>query len=275
MANVLSEEKKQQVLALGRLGWSLRQIQQAARIRRETASQYLKAAGIAVRPPGGWGRGAPKPANEVITDFGAGKAAIAVITDPNCGPRTNPENLSTKEKAKATAKPATEVITDPNPSQRDEVSASSSEQVASPQRSPGASACTAYREVIELGLSRGRNAMAIWQDRVDRVDQYSFASSYQSVQRFVRKLRGTQTPEARVVITTPPSFDYGSGPMVRDPETGKLSAHPIVRHDPGLQPQSSSSADLPLQHPHLGGTPRARFSPTWWRRPHCRARQSA
>ena len=55
MANVLSEEKKQQVLALGRLGWSLRQIQQATRIRRETASQYLKAAGIAVRPPGGWG----------------------------------------------------------------------------------------------------------------------------------------------------------------------------------------------------------------------------
>ena len=37
MANVLNEEKKQQVLALGRLGWSLRQIQQAARIRRETA----------------------------------------------------------------------------------------------------------------------------------------------------------------------------------------------------------------------------------------------
>jgi len=40
MANVLSEEKKQQVLALGRLGWSLRQIQTATRIRRETASQY-------------------------------------------------------------------------------------------------------------------------------------------------------------------------------------------------------------------------------------------
>src|ERR1019366_2571623 len=42
MANVLNEEKKQQVLALGRLGWSLRQIQQATRIRRETASAYLK-----------------------------------------------------------------------------------------------------------------------------------------------------------------------------------------------------------------------------------------
>jgi CxxC motif-containing protein (DUF1111 family) len=55
MANVLNEEKKQQVLALGRLGWSLRRIQQATHVRRETASAYLKAAGIAVRLPSGWG----------------------------------------------------------------------------------------------------------------------------------------------------------------------------------------------------------------------------
>jgi len=228
MANVLNEEKKQQVLALGRLGWPLRQIQEATRIRRETASQYLKAAGIAVRPPGGWGRRAAKPANEVITDFGAAKPAIAGITDPNCNPKTNPENPSTKGKAKATSKPANEGITDPevitdlNPFQRDEVGALPSEHATSPQRSPSASACTAYREAIELGLSRGRNAVAIWQDLVD---EYGFASSYQSVQRFVRKLRGTQAPEARVVIVTAPGqeaqVDYGTGPMVRDPETRK------------------------------------------------------
>src|SRR5882724_6306062 len=213
MANVLNEEKKQQVLALGRLGWPLRQIQKATRIRRETASQYLKAAGIALRPPGGWGRRAAKP-------------AIEVISDPNCNPKTNPENLPSK--GKATSKPANEVITDSevitdlNPLQRDEVGAFSSEPVASPQRSPSASACAAYREAVELGLSRGRNARAIWQDLVD---EYSFASSYQSVQRFVRKLRGTQRPEARVVIVTAPGqeaqVDYGTGPMVRDPETRK------------------------------------------------------
>src|SRR5579859_1086448 len=92
----------------------------------------------------------------------------------------------------------------------------------SPQCSPRASECEPYRDAIELGLSRGRNAMAIWQDLVS---EYNFASSYQSVQRFVRKLRGAQAPEARVVITTPPGeeaqVDYGTGPMVRDPETGK------------------------------------------------------
>ena len=57
------------------------------------------------------------------------------------------------------------------------------------------------------------------------VSEYGFASSYQSVQRFVRKLRDAQMPEARVVIVTAPGqeaqVDYGTGPMVRDPQTGK------------------------------------------------------
>ena len=38
---------------------------------------------------------------------------------------------------------------------------------APPGRSPSASACEPYREVIELGLGKGRNAKAIWQDLVD------------------------------------------------------------------------------------------------------------
>ena len=65
----MNEEKKQQVIALGRLGWSLRRIQRVTGVHRETAAAYLKAAGIAFRPPGSWGRQpAAKPANEVITD---------------------------------------------------------------------------------------------------------------------------------------------------------------------------------------------------------------
>ena len=81
MSNVLSEEKKNQVIALGRLGWSLRQIQKAIGIRRETAGSYLKAAGIAVRPAGGWGKKAAsaKPANGVTTGSPA-KPAIEVAT---------------------------------------------------------------------------------------------------------------------------------------------------------------------------------------------------
>ena len=103
MSNVLSEEKRQQVIALGRLGWPLRRIEQETGVRRETAGSYLKAAGIAVRPPGAWGRRPPKPANEVTT---GSDAASPATTNPNL----NPENLSNKGKAKATSKPANEVI---------------------------------------------------------------------------------------------------------------------------------------------------------------------
>jgi hypothetical protein len=38
MSNVLNEEKQQQVLVLGRLGWSLRRTEQRTCVRRETAS---------------------------------------------------------------------------------------------------------------------------------------------------------------------------------------------------------------------------------------------
>ena len=84
MSNVLSEEKKQQVLALGRLGWSLRRIRKGNRQSgAKRAGAYLKAAGIAVRPPGGWGRRAPaKPANEVTPDPAAGSEPRQIQNRP-------------------------------------------------------------------------------------------------------------------------------------------------------------------------------------------------
>ena len=49
MSNVLDNEKQQQILALGRLGWSLRRIEQALAVRRETISGYLKPPGSRCR----------------------------------------------------------------------------------------------------------------------------------------------------------------------------------------------------------------------------------
>jgi transposase len=170
------------------LGWSLRRIERATGVRRETAGDYLRSAGIGLRAPGGWGRQAPaKPANEVITDSGC----------PESG---------------ANSKPAIEVITgfllEKPPS--------------SGVGKGSASATEAYREWVALELERGRNARGIWQDLVDR---HGFQNSYQSVQRFVRGLRAAMSPEARVIIETQPGeeaqVDYGSGPMVRDPDSGK------------------------------------------------------
>ncbi len=171
-------------------------------MRRETASAYLKAAGVGVRLPGAWGRRAPaKPANEVTTGSDAGQ--VERTADPN------PENLSTKERAKAKgAKPANEVTTGFGV----ELEAADAKR----------SVCEPFREAIELGLSRGRTATAIWQDLVS---ESGFSGSYQTVKRYVRKLRGKQPLQARAVIRTGPGeesqVDYGTGAMVRDPQTRK------------------------------------------------------
>src|SRR2546427_941503 len=204
MSNVLSEAKRQQVIALGRLGWPLRRIEQETGVRRETASAYLKADGVGVRPPGAWGRRGPaKPANEVTTGSDAGQV------ERTANPSTNPKSLSTKEKAKAkSAKPANEVTTGFGV----ELEAENAKR----------SVCEPFREAIELGLSRGRDATAIWQDLVS---ESGFGGSYQTVKRYVRKLRGKQPPQPRAVILTGPGeesqVDYGTGAMVRDAQTRK------------------------------------------------------
>jgi hypothetical protein len=51
MANVLDDENKAHGLALGHLGWPLRRIEDATGVSRETASAYLKAPEVPVRPP--------------------------------------------------------------------------------------------------------------------------------------------------------------------------------------------------------------------------------
>jgi hypothetical protein len=82
MGNALSKAKPDQVIALGRLGWPLRRIEQATGVRRETAGDYLRSAGIVVRSPGSWGqKSLAKAATLVTTDSDGSKAAIEVITD--------------------------------------------------------------------------------------------------------------------------------------------------------------------------------------------------
>jgi hypothetical protein len=160
MGNVLSDEKKQQVLALGRLGWSLRRIEEATGVRRETAGLYLRAAGIPVRPPRRWGHGGPNPAKEVSTDSATASPGRDAVTD-----------------ASTISNPAKEVSTD----------SSCAAWPRGPARSPQASACEPYRELIADALQRGRNAMAIYQDLVT---EHGFAARYASVRRFVALLRG-------------------------------------------------------------------------------------
>ena len=109
MANVLSDDKKQQVLALGRLGWSLRRIEEATGVRHETASSYLKTAGIPIRPSGGWGRKPALPESvRSITEADA-VSSTGVVLRPDPG---RPEPAITHSSDHPVSKPAKEVTTD-------------------------------------------------------------------------------------------------------------------------------------------------------------------
>ena len=139
MSNVLSEEKKQQVLALGRLGWSLRRIEETTTVRRETAGAYLKAAGIAVRGKGG----------RLVPATPATLTGVSTDSEP------------------------------PKPASLEGVS-TDSRPAGLPGRAPSASACEPFRELITAALTRGRNAVAIWQELVD---EHGFQARYASVSR--------------------------------------------------------------------------------------------
>lgn len=192
MSNVLSLSNQQQVIALGRLGWSLRRIEAATGVRRETVSGYLKAAGIPVRGRGGRPGQWPPP-NPATTP--------GVSTDPAAGGGGDCASSS------AGGDPAAAADAPP------------------PERAPSASVCAPYRDLIEAGIRQGRNAMAIWQDLVD---DHGFPGRYASVRRFVRRLRGAVAgPDPCGIIQTAPGeeaqVDYGEGPMVRHPSTGKYT----------------------------------------------------
>ena len=82
------------------------------------------------------------------------------------------------------------------------------------------SACEAHREWIEAQVRLGRNAVAIYQDLVDR---YGFTARYNSVKRFCRGLR-TREPEQYDRLEFAPGeeaqVDYGEGAATRHPMTG-------------------------------------------------------
>ena len=182
MSNVLTEQQQHDIRALGRLGWSLRQIQRRTGVRRETISDYLKAAGIPVRARGGRPRAWPPP-NPATT--------LGVSTDSPSNPATT-----------------TGVSTDPA-------------ATASPTRAPSASACEIYRAVITDALGRGRNAMAIWQDLVDDhgfAAKYASVRRFVAALRGGTPPEARVVIPTSPGVES--QVDYGDGPMVRWPETG-------------------------------------------------------
>ncbi len=139
MSNVLSENKREQVLALGRLGWSLRKIERAVGVRRETAKLYLKAAGMAIRGPRQQQLSkAASPEPVVITDYLREKAEISEGADESkaasCG----------------------EVITD---YLGDEALCAAGASPWPPQSTSRVqSQCEPYRDIVERALGLGKSS---------------------------------------------------------------------------------------------------------------------
>ncbi|MBM4448932.1 MAG: IS21 family transposase, partial [Chloroflexi bacterium] len=83
------------------------------------------------------------------------------------------------------------------------------------------SACEPYRHVIETAVEKGLSAQRIWQDLRD---DYRFSHGYDSVKRFVRRLKRRRR-EVVAVMEHPPGeeaqVDFFQGPPTLDPESGK------------------------------------------------------
>lgn len=83
------------------------------------------------------------------------------------------------------------------------------------------SLCEPYRKFIEERLSRGMDAYYVW---YDLKSESGFVGGYDSVKRFVRKIKA-RAPEVFAVIPTQPGLegqvDYGRGAVTRHPVTGK------------------------------------------------------
>ena len=83
------------------------------------------------------------------------------------------------------------------------------------------SACEGQREWIEAQVRLGRNAMAIYQELVDR---FGFTQRYNSVKRFCRALRSREPEQFDRLEFLPGEecqVDYGEGALTRHPHSGR------------------------------------------------------
>ncbi len=102
------------------------------------------------------------------------------------------------------------------------------------------SLCEPHREFIEAQLRLRRNAMAIYQDLVD---QHGFAGHYNSVKRFVAKLRYRAQEQFDRLSFLPGEemqVDYGEGAPTRVPGTERYRKPRLVSVHPPCSPSDSA-----------------------------------
>jgi transposase len=185
MANQLGMAEQHSILVLARRGWSQRRIGRELGIRRETVSRYVKLA-----------RGKPVPAHPPPEPQSKPAHSITGSNEPEWHSESRFGRCGVSSSGEADSKPAHSIT-----------------GFAGRQ-----SQCAPYLEIILGKLEEGLSAQRIWQDLVS---EHGFADGYQSVQRFVRRLR-SRTPLPFRRMETPPGeqaqIDFGLGAPVIIPE---------------------------------------------------------
>jgi transposase len=232
MANELKMEQHQAIIGLWRQGWSYRRIAAELHIDRETVSRHVKAVGGLGGPEP---TGPPAPGGSNATILIAGSTGLA--TGGSDGEHCCPAEAGGGTGSGATESNATISIAGSDgdhlyPAEAGIAAASGAGESNAAISIAGSTAleegssgdCTAgrrslsasFRALIIEGLDKGLTAQRIWQDLRD---EHEFTGGYLSVQRFVRRLRGSTPLPFRRMECEPGAeaqIDFGKGaPIVK------------------------------------------------------------
>lgn len=198
MSNRLNMAEHQTILGLARLNWSHRRIAAELKIDRETVSRHLRTAAM--------------------------EASVADPPDPNATiPITGSTGLATGG--------STGIAVD-NSDGGNSVADSNATNVmtgSTPLSTSGSSGrqsqCEPWRAIIIAGVERGLTARRIWQDLSA---EHGFERDYQSVQRFVRRLKDQAPLPFRRMECEPgeeAQVDFGKGAPVINSEGRRSRPH--------------------------------------------------
>ena len=216
MANRLKMAEHQAILGLARLNWSYRRIAAELGVDRETVSRHVKSAHQ--DPPGA---GPPGP-NAAISIAGSAATQRRITADHD-GSEAGSLELSVGGPGDHLDPNATipitgsEGISDADPGANATISITGS---AGRQ-----SACLALQQLIIQGLEQGLTAQRIWQDLRS---EHGFTGSYQSVQRFVRRLKSSTPLPFRRMECQPgeeAQVDFGKGAVIIDADGRRRRPH--------------------------------------------------
>jgi transposase len=216
MANELKMAIVESILQLRTLHWSARRIARELRIDRGTVRRYLKGAELgpkpAIPPAGSPGSkpatSPPAPGTAESGSGGADYAGREPIGEPAIPPTGSPSENG-----------------DLSGTVRPEDSQDGATSLATPPRLGRPSDCEPYRAIIQAKLDQQLSAQRIFQDLVA---EHGFASGYDSVKRFVRRMgQGRSLPMRRMECAAgeEAQVDFGTGAPVIGPEGKRRKTH--------------------------------------------------